>query len=138
MLKCSVWPAIFTKAPNWPVGGEIDFVENVNLRTNNQYSLHTTQGCQHPANSSSSSNNNPTESGTLISTDCFNATANNEGCVVQDASTNSFGAGFNDNGGGVYAMLWDATGMEEEDSWVSSGMLVGKDWQVSAAATDKD
>ena len=82
--------------------------ENINLQKNNRYSLHTLNGCQHPDGSSSSS----IESGSVLSTDCFNATAGNEGCVVQDSSVNSFGDGFNNNGGGVFATLWDNTGIK--------------------------
>ncbi|THH07641.1 hypothetical protein EW145_g3245 [Phellinidium pouzarii] len=100
---CSVWPAFWMQGSNWPVDGEIDMFENVNQATNNRYTLHTTDGCTHPDNSSSSS----IETGTVISTDCFNATADNQGCSVQDPSTSSYGAGFASNGGGVYAMLWD-------------------------------
>ena len=108
----------------WPDQGEIDVFENVNLATNNRYTLHTTDGCMHPDNSSSSS----IETGTVISTDCYNAyvigskivlahadkitrTDGNEGCIVQDPSTNSYGEGFANNGGGVFAMLWNADGI---------------------------
>lgn len=92
---------------DWPNGGEIDVFENVNMATNNRYTLHTTDGCTHPDNTSSSG----IETGTVITTDCFNATNGNEGCVVQDASTGSYGQDFSNNGGGVYAMLWNADGI---------------------------
>ncbi|KAI5115196.1 hypothetical protein M0805_000710 [Coniferiporia weirii] len=106
---CSVWPAFWMQGNNWPVGGEIDVFENVNLATNNRYTLHTTDGCKHPDNSSSTSS---IETGTVLSTDCFNATAENEGCSVQDPSTTSYGADFASNGGGVFAMLWNGDGIK--------------------------
>lgn len=97
------------QGPNWPNGGEIDVFENVNMATNNRYTLHTTQGCTHPDNSSSVSTSG--ETGILIASDCFNGTNANEGCSVQDASTASYGAGFASGGGGAFAMLWNADGI---------------------------
>ena len=40
-LGLSVWPAWWSQAPNWPLGGEIDTFEGVNMATRNQMSLHT-------------------------------------------------------------------------------------------------
>jgi len=105
---CSVWPAFWMQGPNWPNDGEIDVVEQVNLQTNNRYTLHTLDGCMHPDALSSAG----IETGAVISTDCFNQTNGDEGCIVQDPSANSFGAGFASNGGGVFAMLWDDTGIK--------------------------
>lgn len=65
-------------------------------------------GCTHPAASASST----IETGTLIAPDCFNQTNGNEGCLVEDPSTNSYGAGFAASGGGVFATLWDDTGIK--------------------------
>ncbi|KAF8192241.1 concanavalin A-like lectin/glucanase domain-containing protein [Mycena galopus ATCC 62051] len=91
---CSVWPAFWMRGLGspWPNQGEIDIIENVNLAKNNQYSLHTLDGCSHPAQGQVN------ETGSLISTDCFtNATtqATNEG-----------------TGAGAYAMLWDEEGIK--------------------------
>jgi hypothetical protein len=93
---------------NWPDDGEIDIVEQVNLQTNNRYTLHTLNGCHHPDASASAT----IETGQVISTDCFNQTNGDEGCIVQDPSSSSFGAGFASSGGGVFAMLWDDTGIK--------------------------
>jgi hypothetical protein len=95
------------QGPIWPDDGEIDIVENVNIATNNQYSLHTLQGCMHPPAADSAS----IETGILVQADCFNQTNDNTGCLVQDPSSNSFGAGFAQNDGGAFAMLWDASGI---------------------------
>ena len=42
---------------------------------------------------------------------CAAAQTGNAGCGIQDPRTNSYGSGFNNNGGGVYAMLWDDEGI---------------------------
>jgi len=103
---CSVWPAYWTQGSNWPDDGEIDIVENVNLATTNRYALHTLQGCMHPAAGQVN------ETGKLIAPDCFNQTNGNEGCLVQESNSQSYGAAFASSGGGVYATLWDNDGIK--------------------------
>jgi len=107
---CSVWPAFFTQGAGvtWPLKGEIDIFENVNQATVNQYSLHTLQGCTHPTTS-----NKSVETGTIVSTDCFNATNGNQGCIVRESQPNSFGSGFNNNGGGALATLFNENGVKQ-------------------------
>ncbi|KLO18260.1 hypothetical protein SCHPADRAFT_936333 [Schizopora paradoxa] len=102
---CSVWPAFWSQGPVWPDDGEIDIIEGVNMATNNNFSLHTLDGCTHPAAGSS------IETGNLLSTDCFNQTAHNMGCVVEAPTPASYGAGFAAGGGGVFAVLWNDTGI---------------------------
>ncbi|KAJ7151515.1 glycoside hydrolase family 16 protein [Mycena filopes] len=106
---CGTWPAFWSNGPNWPTGGEIDVVEGVNDYTNNQATIHTAPGCSLPTD-------DPGKLGAAAAavtggTDCAAATSGNAGCGMRSKSSNSFGAGFNANGGGVYAMQWDSTGI---------------------------
>ncbi|KIK98984.1 glycoside hydrolase family 16 protein [Paxillus rubicundulus Ve08.2h10] len=100
---CSVWPAWWSQAIQWPQGGEIDTFEGVNLQTNNQMSLHTEPGCTQVS---------PNETSTLVtSTNCAYDANSNQGCIVQDPSTTSFGAGFAGPGGGAYVTEFATTGI---------------------------
>jgi hypothetical protein len=78
-------------------------------------SLHTGNDCTHPSQddfSSAPSSNIPfKETGSVLSTDCFNQTNGNQGCVITDPRTTSYGTGFNGGGGGAYAMLRDSQGI---------------------------
>ncbi len=92
--------AFWSNGPNWPDGGEIDIVEGVSDYTNNQATIHTKVGCSIP----STSQNVLAITGNVIClTDCAAATTGNQGCGIRSTSSNSFGAGFNANGGGIYA-----------------------------------
>jgi hypothetical protein len=101
---CAVWPAFWmTGGPNWPSLGEIDIVENVNLATQNAYSLHTEDGCM--------ASSQVAMTGDLVATDCFNGTNFDTGCKVVDSDL-SYGSGFAANGGGAFAFLWNDVGMQ--------------------------
>lgn len=100
---CGTWPAFWTNGPSWPRDGEIDIVEGVHDYTNNQYTIHAEQGCTLPSASPQSLD----ISGSLVgNTDCAALTTGNQGCGIRSDSRRSFGAPFNQAGGGVYAMEW--------------------------------
>ncbi|MCJ1320286.1 hypothetical protein MMC15_005624 [Xylographa vitiligo] len=99
---CGTWPSFWTFGPSWPAGGEIDVIEGVNDQTTNSMTLHTSDGCS--ANSPASA-----FTGQQNTYNCYVASANqsaNEGCGFSATASNSYGTGFNSNGGGVYAMEW--------------------------------
>ncbi|OJA14187.1 hypothetical protein AZE42_06505 [Rhizopogon vesiculosus] len=100
---CSVWPAWWSQAPVWPQGGEIDTFEGINLNTQNQMSLHTETGCTAVSQNQTS---------TLItSTNCSYAANEDQGCIVTDPSTASYGAGFASAGGGAFVTEVASTGI---------------------------
>ncbi|KAJ7731822.1 hypothetical protein DFH07DRAFT_894635 [Mycena maculata] len=111
---CSVWPSLFTQGQVWPQQGEIDIIENVNLATDNRFSLHVgSDNCVQPSSAASN------QTGTISTLDgsISNCTVtpstgqNTVGCVVTETKPNSFGSGFATQGGGVFAALWDTTGI---------------------------
>lgn len=72
-------------------------MEAANMATSgNQVTLHTTEGC-------SMQFVKRRQSGEIQGQNCFNGTRQNEGCGVRGTSV-TFGAQFNENGGGVYAL----------------------------------
>ncbi|KAI8816132.1 concanavalin A-like lectin/glucanase domain-containing protein [Fimicolochytrium jonesii] len=107
-VGCGTWPAFWTVGPNWPNSGEIDIIEGVNTQTQNLLTLHTSAGC--------------TMAGVgrdqWAVADSLNCDVNapgqfaNQGCASRDSNTKSYGTDFNNNGGGVYATLWDASGIK--------------------------
>jgi Glycosyl hydrolases family 16 len=104
---CGSWPAFWTVGPNWPSNGEIDIIEGVNTQQANQMTLHTSQNpyCGISGNDFS---------GKISSTNCYvNAAgqAANSGCAIQATADATYGDGFNDAGGGVYATHWMDTGI---------------------------
>ncbi|KAI9440561.1 glycoside hydrolase family 16 protein [Lactarius indigo] len=100
---CAVWPAYWSVGENWPDGGEIDIIEGVNLKSMNQYTLHTGQGSDCVL-----VKNPPTTSGSVP----YTGNGSNMGCPLLDTKNTSFGHGFNMAGGGVFAHLWDDAGLK--------------------------
>lgn len=76
------------------------------MQVQNSISLHTLDGCKHP----DAANSSGLETGNLVSTDCFNQTNFNQGCIVEVPGA-SYGQSFSQAGGGVYALNWNTTGM---------------------------
>lgn len=113
---CSVWPAWWMVGPNWPSGGEIDIIEGVNLNTVNQYTLHTSTGCTLDTSPAAHLVNNATGkvqafTSKVLGTQCASGPSNNNGCAFLESSTTTYGHGFNELAGGVYATLVDSTGV---------------------------
>ncbi|KAJ5498641.1 Concanavalin A-like lectin/glucanases superfamily [Penicillium expansum] len=97
---CGSWPAFWMLGSNWPNNGEIDIIEGVNEQTQNQMALHTSDGC---------TVNNTGFTGTLDTANCYvqaPGQSANSGCSIRSDSTQSYGTGFNNVGGGVYATEW--------------------------------
>nr|VWP01679.1 Cell cycle regulatory protein [Ganoderma boninense] len=100
---CAIWPGFWTKGPNWPQGGEIDIMEEVNLAPANQMTLHTEAGCTQASGVQ--------QLGRTVGSDCSAGVNSAIGCSVAETQPNSYGAGFAENGGGVWATQFDATGV---------------------------
>jgi len=108
---CGTWPAYWTVGPNWPNGGEVDVIEGVNVMVNDATTLHTNSGCDQshtPTDSFSGhwgtgSQNNPADNCDVNAPDQYS----NQGCSIIPGVSNTYGSGFNNAKGGVYAHLWD-------------------------------
>ncbi|KAI0642985.1 concanavalin A-like lectin/glucanase domain-containing protein [Trametes meyenii] len=92
---CSVWGAFWSSAPTWPIGGEIDTFEAVNQDYYSHMGLHTNPGCTHSTSAVQSSK-------LINSTDCSVQANGNQGCIISNPTTASYGADFAKSGGGVY------------------------------------
>jgi len=102
---CGTWPAWWLVGPNWPTGGEIDIIEGINLFTAVQTTLHTNDGCSMAGEDKNSFTGTwvPGTNGQPATNCNVKAPnqANNQGCSIKGLA-NSYGAPFNNNGGGVY------------------------------------
>ncbi|OJJ49023.1 hypothetical protein ASPZODRAFT_91195 [Penicilliopsis zonata CBS 506.65] len=98
---CGTWPALWmTDEDNWPVNGEIDVLEASNMGADgNTVSLHTDPGCRMDVRRR--------QSGESRSNVCSEG---DDGCSVHGGN-GTYGAIFNDNGGGVYALELRAAGI---------------------------
>jgi hypothetical protein len=86
---------------DWPADGEIDIIENVNEARTNNVALHTSDYC--------TVKNNPNQTAVWVNTDCSITKPENQGCAATMTEPFNYGAEFNANGGGVYAMEWTST-----------------------------
>lgn len=109
---CATWPAFWTvTSGNWPTGGEIDIVEGVNLQSRNQMTLHTEAGCTLNTAAAPAAGETKAYLGKTLSKTCNALVDSNSGCGISAAQDNTFGAGVNNQGGAVFAMLWDQIGI---------------------------
>ncbi|KAK5059719.1 hypothetical protein LTR84_009602 [Exophiala bonariae] len=95
--QCGTWPAYWLKGPQAPAYSELDIIEGINLDSTSLMSVKTNQACsisQQPM------------TGTLKTTDCNINTGGIVGCSINSASPATYGTGFNNLGGGVYATEW--------------------------------
>jgi len=98
------WPAFWTCTTiGWPQGGEIDVVEGVNDETLNQMTLHASPTCTVPGKYNEFAN--------VLGTNCDVYATGNAGCARKDVDSTTYGNGFNNIGGGVYAMQWEDSGV---------------------------
>lgn len=109
---CSVWPAYWTVGANWPNQGEIDIIEGVHENTQNQFTLHTGDGCSLDTNVPAVTNFKTAFSGSIANTACASSASDNSGCAIIDSSKASYGHNFNLGAGGVFATQWDSTGIK--------------------------
>ncbi|KAI0773314.1 glycoside hydrolase family 16 protein [Trametes elegans] len=110
---CSVWPAYWMVGNDveWPNGGEIDIIENVNEATQNQVTLHTGPGCSINKGDGLVTKTLATVS-TLFGTECASSDGNNAGCAFGMQDNSSYGHGFNHQAGGVYAHTLEDDGIK--------------------------
>ncbi|SJL02708.1 uncharacterized protein ARMOST_06043 [Armillaria ostoyae] len=105
VYRDSVWPAFWTFGgtdAEWPMFGEIDIVEGINLQTNNRMSLHhNDSSCVQPAN--------PGQSGQTFNSNCSSG-GGGVGCTISETKPNSYGESFAQNGGGAFALQFDVSG----------------------------
>ena len=114
---CGTWPAFWTTGPDWPHQGEIDIVEGVNDQTTNKYTLHTGPSCSISQGGGGSGGSDGWKrdiafSGTVDTSNCdVSNGGDNTGCGIKTTDTQTYGEGFNQNEGGVFATEWTGTGI---------------------------
>ncbi|KAI8898197.1 concanavalin A-like lectin/glucanase domain-containing protein [Globomyces pollinis-pini] len=112
---CATWPSTwFLGSDPWPLNGEFDILEGVNLGKSNRVSIHTQKTCIVPMDNTRMTSeyfyspaDNVNINNTLI---CGKDDKRKWGCQVDDPNTLSYGEAFNKNKGGVYVFLWEPTG----------------------------
>lgn len=78
-------------------------MEGINNQASNQMTLHsgTSNACK------LNTANTGQFSGRVLNANCYSTQTADSGCSILDTSSNSFGPGFNNAQGGVFAFLWD-------------------------------
>eukprot|EP01084_Bolivina_argentea_P171336 296843_1 len=100
---CSIWPTWWmSDGSAGPNILEVDIIEGINLFSDDSTSMHTTTQCNF---SSSAAQNNVNITGQWLRYDCVTTDFNGAGCTIQPNTTSSYGKGFNNIGGGVYAVV---------------------------------
>ncbi|GAA5975934.1 hypothetical protein JCM11641_002842 [Rhodosporidiobolus odoratus] len=134
-VGCGVWPALWMYSDPWPTMGEIDILEGVNERTYNQLTIHTLSGCNR--------NKSIPMTGSWVYSKDSCDTATGSSCSVQDNDPTSFGEGFNQAGGGVFAVQMAETGISiwhwprsKIPSDVAAGEPRPQTWGYPVAAWD--
>lgn len=73
----------------------MDIIEGIHDQTTNTAALHTSDGCD--------ITDNGKFSGTIDGSDCAASESADGGCGISSSDTKTYGVGFNDVNGGVYA-----------------------------------
>eukprot|EP01084_Bolivina_argentea_P018246 33978_1 len=85
---CGIWPSIYMWGANGQRPGEIDVIEGINLRTDDQSTCHTGPNCTF-----SSVANTSNMTGSWISYNCY-VPSDNAGCGIYADNSNTYGKGF--------------------------------------------
>ncbi|KAI6130146.1 glycoside hydrolase family 16 protein [Pisolithus croceorrhizus] len=108
-VGCGTWPSFWSVGPNWPYAGEIDIVEGVNNQATNQMTLHSGTSSACTLDTAANTSTSEAYTGHVMGTNCYSTASSDAGCAFSDTDTRSFGYGFNNANGGVFALLWDAS-----------------------------
>ncbi|KAI0932227.1 hypothetical protein AcW1_000592 [Taiwanofungus camphoratus] len=141
---CAVWPAWWTVgAGQWPYTGEIDIIEGVHDNEHNQVTWHTGPGCDLTLPPKANFTGTVVETNGQPNLDCDGDDNSNAGCGVVEWSRASYGPTFDSQGGGVFAMRWDETGIAVWSFYraavpqdVVNGQPTPSTWGAPVAALD--
>lgn len=109
---CGSWPAFWlVDQGTWPNNGEIDIIEGVNDQSKNQVTLHTSDDCKLTSTPSMSAAAGGGFTGQVANENCYAYAEGMKGCGISSTESASYGTGFNQNNGGVYATEWTSAGV---------------------------
>jgi len=142
---CGVWPAFWTVGGGqWPFTGEIDIIEGVHDNEHNQVTWHTGPGCFLTPESNYTGSLVLGGNGTA-NLNCDGNLPGNAGCGITEWSKASYGPFFEAQGGGVFAMKWDETGIAVYSFYrsavpndITSGSPDPANWGVPVASLAPD